>query len=246
MNTQNSSYYLLGARIKMLSAESGYRAAIDPVFLAASVPAEKGQNVLDVGCGAGAAAFCLAARLEKIQVTGIDNQETLIKLAREIASLNELEYRTYFLALDLLSTSGQLQPISFDHVMANPPHNKKGSGNLSPDPLKVAANVEGEAILEDWVTFCFERVKGGGTVTFVHRYDRKNELISLMEPAGLVTVLPLWSKIRGEEAKRVLVQSIKGVGGKTKIKSGIVLHGSGTDYTSESHEILHKAGALKI
>ena len=70
--------------------------------------------------------------------------------------------------------------------------------------------MEGTAKLKDWVLFCFESVVNGGTVTFVHRYDRKDELISLVKNYGTVAVLPLWPKIYGIGAKRVLVQVIKG------------------------------------
>ena len=53
---------LLGGRIRLKQPAAGYRVAIDPVFLAAAVPAEPHQLVLDVGCGAGAAMLCVAAR----------------------------------------------------------------------------------------------------------------------------------------------------------------------------------------
>jgi hypothetical protein len=54
---------LLGGRIRLNQPAAGYRVAIDPVFLAAAVPAEPHQLVLDVGCGAGGAMLCLAARV---------------------------------------------------------------------------------------------------------------------------------------------------------------------------------------
>ena len=40
---------LLGGRVRLLQPKNGLRAAIDPVFLAASVPARSGDCVLDVG-----------------------------------------------------------------------------------------------------------------------------------------------------------------------------------------------------
>jgi tRNA1(Val) A37 N6-methylase TrmN6 len=246
MNTPNKDYQLLGGRLDMRSADAGYRAAIDPVLLAASLPALSGERVLDIGCGTGAAALCLATRIPDVHVVGIDLQAPLIALAREIAELNELDTRAQFQCCDLLDPPGQLAPASFDHVMANPPHHKKHSGNPSPDPLKAAANVEGDAALADWVSFCFSRVKAGGTVTFVHRYDRKDELALLLEQGGAVTVFPLWPKVEGTGAKRVLVQAVKGVDGGTKMQAGLVLHASENDYTPEAHAVLREASALKL
>ena len=55
---------LLGGKVRLRQPRDGYRAAIDPVLLAASVPAKPGERVLDLGTGAGAAALCLMARVE--------------------------------------------------------------------------------------------------------------------------------------------------------------------------------------
>ncbi len=229
----------------MLSAEGGYRAAIDPVFLAASVPAAKGDHILDVGCGTGAAALSLATRLTDVHITGLDQQKKLIELAREIAQLNGLAARVRFQHDDLLHAGNNFESAAFDHVMANPPHHKKGSGNPSPDPLKAAANIEGEATLEDWVAFCLAMVKQGGSVTFVHRYDRLEELVSLMAAQGTaVTAFPLWPKVAGEGAKRILVQARKGASGDTRIAEGMTLHADDDTYTAEAHAILRDAAAL--
>ncbi|MBT3990105.1 MAG: methyltransferase domain-containing protein [Rhodospirillaceae bacterium] len=246
MNSPNRDYQLLGGRLDMRSAESGYRAAIDPVLLAASVPAVPGERVLDVGCGTGAAALCLATRVPELHVVGIDIQSPLIELATEIADQNGLLDRVSFETQNILNSAPQCLPNSFEHVMANPPHHKKGSGNPSPDPLKAAANVEGDAALSDWVAFCFSVVKNGGLVTFVHRMDRRDELVALMEPGGAVKVLPLWPKVQGEGAKRVLVQAIKGKHSETETRDGLVLHSGEDGYTPEAHAVLREAGRLII
>jgi tRNA1Val (adenine37-N6)-methyltransferase len=59
----------LGGKLQVEQPVSGYRAATDPVYLAAAVPAKAGQTVLDVGCGVGVASLCLGVRTNA-QITG--------------------------------------------------------------------------------------------------------------------------------------------------------------------------------
>ncbi len=49
--TETTEDELLGGRVTIIQPAGGYRAAIDPVMLAATVPAETGGRVLDVGSG---------------------------------------------------------------------------------------------------------------------------------------------------------------------------------------------------
>ncbi len=56
---------------------------VDPVFLAASVPARPGETVLELGCGVGTAALCLAARVPGLMMTGVELQADYAALARE-------------------------------------------------------------------------------------------------------------------------------------------------------------------
>ncbi len=62
---------ILGGRVKIIQQIKGYRAAIDPVLLAAAVPAQNGQRVLEIGSGNGAASFSLAVRVPSALVTGL-------------------------------------------------------------------------------------------------------------------------------------------------------------------------------
>jgi tRNA1(Val) A37 N6-methylase TrmN6 len=146
---------LLGGRVRLLQPKGGLRAAIDPVLLAASVPAEAGESVLEVGCGSGAAALCLAARVPDVQVTGLDLQADLVALAQRGADLNRVADRVSFVAGDLLDPPPALSERAFDHVMANPPFARAGSGRISPDPGKALASIEGPADLAAWVAVLF-------------------------------------------------------------------------------------------
>ena len=68
----------LGGQVLLRQPAGGYRAAIDPVLLAASVDARSGERVLEAGTGHGAAAICLAHRVRDCRVSGIEVQPDLV------------------------------------------------------------------------------------------------------------------------------------------------------------------------
>ena len=72
-------------RVALRQPAAGYRAAIDPVLLAAAVPAQSGETVLDIGTGTGAALICLAARVAGCRVVGLEVQKGLAAFAADAA-----------------------------------------------------------------------------------------------------------------------------------------------------------------
>ncbi len=226
--------------MRLIQSKGGLRAAIDPVLLAAAIPAKPGESVLEAGCGTGAAALCLAARILGVQVAGLDLQAELVALARESAELNGMSRRVTFIAGDILSPPPPIADTLFDHVMANPPYMRAGTGNVSPDRVRALSSVEGEADLAAWVRFCFGHVRPGGSVTFVHRADRAAEVAGLFLGAGAGTVIfPLGSK-------RALVQGIAGGRGGLTHLSGLVLHRADGTFTTEAETILRHGAALTL
>ena len=89
METQDT---FLNQRLIIRQPRNGYRAATDPVFMAASVPARAGQSILDIGCGVGVASLCLGARISGLSLTGIELQVDYTKLAKVNAANNNLYF----------------------------------------------------------------------------------------------------------------------------------------------------------
>ena len=85
----------LGGRLRLWQPVAGYRAATDPVLLAAACPAVTGQSVLDLGCGAGAAGLCLAARVPGIALAGLEVQAGYAALARANAARNGIAFEVH-------------------------------------------------------------------------------------------------------------------------------------------------------
>lgn len=234
---------LLDGRVILRQPATGYRAAIDPVLLAAAVPAKPGEHVLELGCGPGAAALALATRLPEIRVTGLERDPYLAGLCQANADANDLAGRLSVLAGDLLAPPPEIAGGGFDHVMANPPYLEAARADLSPDPGRRAANAEGEAVLEDWVAAALAAVRHKGWITLIQRADRVDALIAVFAgQAGAITILPLWPKA-GAPAKRVIVRARKGVRSPSSLLPGLVLHDD-DGYTAAADAVLRDVASL--
>lgn len=234
----------LGGAIRLIQPRDGYRVSMDTVMLAATIPARAGETVLEGGVGSAGAALCLARRLPGVKVHGIDIQKSMIELARQNITCNDLS--------DFVSVSHQCvtdlsgPEATYDHVMVNPPYLAEGKAIRPPEHNKGLAHMDSVATLKDWIKFCIYRVKNRGTVSIVYRADRMDELIAhLYRRVGDLKILPLWPRI-GTPAKRVLIQGRKGVRGTAKMLPGLALHGEVDRYTAEAHRILWDGEPLSL
>jgi len=228
---------LLGGRVRLRQPARGYRVAVDAVLLAAAVPARPGERVLDLGCGVGAVALCLAARVADLHLTGVEVQPPLATLARENADSNGLSDRFAVIEHDLARAwPGSFG--TFDHIATNPPYLAAAVADPSPDPVKARATVESTADLARWIARAGEVLAPGGTLTVVHRSDRLGELEAALEAAGLQARA---SRLV-EPSRRVLVRAARGAARRI-VATPLSLQSAG-GYTQEAEAILRDAAAL--
>ncbi len=237
---------LLGGRVRLRQPVAGFRAAIDPIFLAAAVPAGPSEVVLDLGCGAGVAALCLLARQPDLHVTGLDLDPVLVRLAGDNARLNGLSGRFLPVGGDVLNMPPRLAPGSFHHVMCNPPHLPSAVSVPSSRDSRETAMREGAARLSDWVAAALVMLRPKGSVTLVHRADRLDEVLATLRgQVGDIAVCPLWPG-GDRPAKRVIVRGRKGVAGPTCLNPGMILHAPGGGFTGAAEAILRDAAPLRF
>jgi tRNA1(Val) A37 N6-methylase TrmN6 len=235
---------LLGGRVRLRQPADGYRAAIDPVFLAAAVPAQDGQVVLDAGVGVGAAALCVAARVPTCRVVGIEIQPALAAMARENVQLNGMQGRVDVLTGNMAAPPPRLAPGSYHHVMTNPPFLTSDQASAPPNASKSTANVEGEADLQQWIRFCVNMLRPKGTLIVIHRADRLDDLLAALRgKVGEISLFPLWPK-HGRSAKRVILRARKAVASPLEILPGMVLHEDDGNYTDAAQQVLWNGAGL--
>lgn len=237
---------LLGGRVRLRQPLEGYRVAIDPVILAAAVPAGAQDRVLDIGCGTGAASLCLAARVPACRIVGLERDHDVARLAAENITRNDVADRLTVVEGDLLHPPASLAPGGFTQVMANPPFLEAARASASPRAARAAAAVESEALLADWIDFALAMLHDKGTLTLIQRADRLGDLLAALGGrAGGIVVFPLWPG-EGKPAKRVLLQAKKGSAAPLTLAHGLVLHRADGRNSEAAEAILRHGAALPL
>ncbi len=232
----------LDGRVRVLQPAQGYRAATDPVLLAAACPAERGERVLDVGSGAGAASFCLAWRVRGLQLEGVELSPDYAAISRRNALKNDVGWIAH--CGDVRAAPLFVRSTSYDHVITNPPYFPADAGPACGDPARDAANRETVA-LSEWLDFCLRRLKPRGWLTVIHRAERLHDLLAALSGrAGDIRALPLWPR-PGKPAKRVIVRARKESRAPFTLAPGLALHPvEGEGFTDAATHILKEGGAL--
>jgi tRNA1Val (adenine37-N6)-methyltransferase len=226
----------LCGRLHLWQPLKGYRAATDPVLLAAACPALPGQSVLDLGCGAGAAALCLGRRVESLSLTGVELQADYATLARRNAAENGQDMRVIEGDLTTLKITTE-----FDQIIANPPYYPR-KGTPSPQSHRDTA-LRAETPITDWIAFAARRLRPGGTLTLIAGIDSLPEAFAALRPKlGSPVVLPLTPR-ESRPALRFIMRARKGGRAAFRLLSPFVIH-AGTAHDGDRESYNPRANAV--
>jgi tRNA1Val (adenine37-N6)-methyltransferase len=234
--------HLLDGRVHYAQPRSGFRSGIEPVLLAAAIPARRGSRVLEAGSGAGAALLCLAARVPDVRGVGVEQDPALVALAQQNAIANGWP-DLRFMAADIAA----LPAIdAFDHACANPPYHSP-TGTSSPDASRRSAKRAAPGLLTVWATALARKLRQRGTLTFILPAALLPEAAAAFVAAGCAptAMLPFWSKPR-RPAKLLLLRGIKGSHASFDVLPGLVLHATDGSFTAEADAILRGGAALEL
>jgi tRNA1(Val) A37 N6-methylase TrmN6 len=241
----------LAGKIRCLQPEKGFRAGIDSVFLAASVPVGAGESVFEAGIGTGIAALCLVSRNPATMVTGIEAANRYAMLCTENAKRNGFGHSVKVIQADVKDALrkdlvSMPQHGSFAHAYANPPFFDEGKITQSPSLLKAQAHSFGPEDLEVWIKVLHAMVGLRGTVTIIHRADSLGRLLSAMEDKlGDIRVAPLYAR-EGTAASRIIVQGVKGSKAPMQLLPGLILHQQDNSFTPDADAVLRDGVAWRL
>ncbi|GAA6209526.1 methyltransferase [Cognatishimia sp. WU-CL00825] len=237
----------LSGRVIIRQPTNGYRAGVDAVLLAASVPAKPGQSVLELGTGVGTAALCLEARISGLKLTGVELQPDYATLAAENGVRNGAEFEV--VTADLAHLPNPFRQLRYDHVIANPPYFNRQAGYSSHDVGRETAMGE-DTPLATWLSVAAKRVKPKGFVTFIHRAERLADILQHLPSAmGSVQVMPFQPRI-GRDAHLIIVRARHSGRAALRLHAPILMHqgadhrSDAQDYTPDVRAILRDGAAL--
>jgi tRNA1(Val) A37 N6-methylase TrmN6 len=234
--------HLLAGRVRYVQPRHGFRSSLEPVLLAAAIPARPGQRVLEGGSGAGATLLCLTARVGNIQGLGLEQDSAMVEIARRNAAINDwpgLEFR----AADV---TARAEWGLFDHACANPPYHLS-YGTSSPDRSRRIAKSAEVGTMASWAAALARWLRPRGTLTFVVAPAALPAAMGAFAAAGCTptAALPFWPK-DGQPAKLLLLRGVKDSRTPFRLRPGKVLHTPGGGFTLEAQRILREGAALEV
>ncbi len=234
------SDFLLGGRVRHAQGTTGHRTGIEPVLLAAFVPARPGQLVLEGGTGSGAALLCLAERVAAISGAGVEQDPMQAALARANFAANG---RDMLRVIEADLTAVTLEE-RFDHALANPPWHAP-EATASPDAAQDLARRARPGLFTAWARALAAPLRHRGTLSFITSAATIPDCLEGFTRAGCgsVTILPLWPR-QGRPAKLVLLRCVKGGRGPARLLPGLVLHAAEGGYTDAAHAVLYDAAGM--
>ncbi|MEP2028600.1 MAG: methyltransferase domain-containing protein [Paracoccaceae bacterium] len=239
----------LGGKLHLFQPRRGYRAGVDPVLLAASVNATAGQSVLELGCGAGAAALCLAARVADLKLCGIERHADYAELARRNAAVSGANFSV--IEADLTDLPMAVRQQQFDHVIANPPYFRRGRGTAARDDWREAALGE-DTPLARWLEVGVRRLSPKGYIHIIQQAERMPDLLAACDDRlGNIEVLP-FSPRSGRDAQLIVLRARAGGRAAFKLHAPVVMHKGnshdhdGEDYSPLIQSVLRKGAGIEF
>ena len=212
-------------KLQIIQKKKGYRFSVDAILLSQVTKIRKNENVIDLGTGCGILPLLLSQSTKANFLVGVEIQKGLAECAEKNVFLNHLGNRISILKQDFRGLKRTFPPGSFDVVLSNPPYRRYRTGRINPSMEKAIARHEIKGTLGDLISIASYLLPPKGRCYLIFPALRTVDLLvalrgAKLEPKRLQFVHPRIA----EEAKFILIESIKDSGAELKIMDPLILH----------------------
>ncbi len=228
--------------LKIIQRKDLFRFSLDSLLLADFVNINlRTKRIIDFGTGLGPIPLYLSLKTKK-PIIGIDIQSEVVELAKRSIKLNHLENQITIYERDIKEAYQDYETNIFDIITINPPffkyHHDAFLNDL--DAMTIARH-EVYIDLEGIIVAAKKMISNGGSLNFIHRANRLEEIILLLNKYSFVIkrIKFVYTKI-SKDAMMVLIDArANGKTGNLKIEKPLIVYNEETKYTDEVLEIFH-------
>ncbi|MBW2091623.1 MAG: methyltransferase [Deltaproteobacteria bacterium] len=218
---------------------SGYRFAIDALFLADFTSVKPGQIIVDLGTGVGVVALALARGMGRGRVIAVEIQPRLAQCARMNAKDNHLDSLIEILEMNWSEITTETIGGPADHVVCNPPYRRLGSGRISPNQEEAVARHELKGSLSSAAQTAARLLTPGGQFSVIYPAARLASLVLELRKHDLEPKrLRLVHSRPDERARLALVEAKLGSGEELVVCPPLFVYQTGKAYSAEVEAIL--------
>ncbi len=220
--------------IKIYQNRDGYRFSVDAVLLYSFADMRYARHIADLGTGSGIIGLLLARKYPKANVTLVELQESLHRLAVKNIAINHLDDRVTAVLSDIRHLKENFEPMIQDLVVSNPPFRKPTTGKLSVGQERSIARHELALQFGELAAAASHLLKSKGRFFMIYHPER---LLDAVASLRLFRLEP--KRIRfvhndaGAESKIVMIEAVKEAKPGVKIEKPLFIYNTDGTYTAE-------------
>ncbi|MFV0288944.1 MAG: tRNA1(Val) (adenine(37)-N6)-methyltransferase [Mycoplasmatales bacterium] len=233
----------LTGKIKIIQDTEKGSYTFDSVLLAYFTEFKKKDiQVVDLCTGNAPIALLLTLKKADLQIKAIEIQKEISLLGAKSIKLNNLEDKVQMINADLIKISDKIGKNCYDVITCNPPYFRVSeSSKININDAVSIARHELSVTLEDIIIEAKKLLSNVGTLNLVHRPDRLDEIIILLNNYGFtITKLQLVYPKIGRPANTVLIEAKKSIikNNKLRILEPVFVFTEQNEYTAQAQEIM--------
>lgn len=230
----------LGGKLRLEQADKGFRSGSDTIMLAASIPAQRGETVLELGAGSGIALCVLGFRVHPIHAYGVEILKSNVDRANRNLQNSHIQGEVHL--ADMLDMPQSLLQKRFHHVFMNPPFYAQNAFTPPKISQKESAHIALQP-LSKWVQIGGKRVAPKGSLTIIAPTPQLSEILEGLKGFGAIRILPISSK-HDEPAKRIIVQARAQSKADLKILPAFLTHQNSGQISHRAHALAYEGDGL--
>jgi len=159
--------------------DKGFKLTLDSILLANFPLLGKIKNIIEFGSGNGAVSLMLLLRKKGLNILAVEREKTAYQCLFETLKANKIKNITPIFS-DFRDLTRRDFCFEADMIICNPPFFKKTERKKSRDLNKRCSRFEEFGNFNDYCKKAFEFLKHRGKFVFVHRTERLQEIIKIL------------------------------------------------------------------